>query len=79
MSSINEELADRLACDVIEAADLMDDETLAAEIARLMGASSTTMEEAFMTAVRVRLAEKRGRKFLEDRVRAFEEKIKKQL
>jgi len=78
MSSINEELADRLACDVIEAADLMDDESLAAEIARLMGASSTTMEEAFMTAVRVRLAEKRGRKFLEDRVRAFEQKIKKQ-
>ncbi|TNF20329.1 MAG: hypothetical protein EP318_11105 [Rhodobacteraceae bacterium] len=78
MSSINEDLADRLARDVIEAAEVMGDESLAAEIARLMGASSTTMEEAFMTAVRVRLAEKRGRKFLEDRLRAFEAKANKQ-
>lgn len=77
--SITEDLADRLARDVIEAAELMADETLVADIAKVMAASSTTTEEAFLTAVRVRLAEKRGRKFLEDRVRAFEDKVKKQI
>lgn len=74
---ITEDLADKLARDAIEAAELMQDEGLIAETAKVMGASSTTSEEAFLTAVRVRLAEKRARKFLETRLRAFEEKVKK--
>lgn len=75
---VTQDLADDLARDVIEAAELMGDETLVAETAKIIGASSTTAEEAFLTAVRVRMAAKRGRRFLEDRLRAFEAKIKDQ-
>lgn len=75
---VTEDLADALARDVIEAAEVMEDETLIAAVAKVMGASSTTTEEAFMTAIRVRLAAKRGRKFLEDRIAAFEAKAKGQ-
>ena len=70
--------ADTVLTGVIEAAELMGDETLVAETAKIIGASSTTAEEAFLTAVRVRMAAKRGRRFLEDRLRAFEAKIKDQ-
>ena len=75
---VTEDLADALARDAIEAAELMEDDALIAELAKVMGASSTTTEEAFLTAVRVRLAAKRGRKFLENRIRAFEAKVKSQ-
>ena len=73
---VTEDLADDLARDVIEASELMDDETLMTAMAKVLGASSTTAEEAFLTAVRVRMAEKRGRKFLDDKIRKFEENMK---
>ncbi|MCJ7875085.1 hypothetical protein Q4577_18000 [Marinovum sp. 2_MG-2023] len=73
--SVVEDLADRLARDAIEAAELMGDDTLITAIAESMSTSSTT-EEAFLTAVRVRLAEKRGRKLLEAKIDAFEAKLK---
>lgn len=75
---VTEDLADDLARDTIEAAELMGDETLVAEVAKVISTSSTTAEEAFLTAVRVRMAAKRGRRFLDDRLRAFEAKIRDQ-
>jgi len=63
--SITEDLADKLAQDVIVAMERLGDETLIAEVSKLIGATSTTTQEAFMTAVRVRLSEKRARQFLE--------------
>jgi len=68
MSSIAEELADKLAKDVIEAAEALDDERLVEQIAQTIGASSPTTEELFRTAVRVRTAEARGRRALEARL-----------
>ena len=38
------------------------------EIAKVIGATSTTTQEAFMTAVRVRLSEQRARKALAERM-----------
>lgn len=67
---ITEDLADALAKDVIEAAEVLKDDTLIAEMARTLGASSTTTEEAFLTAVRVRMAEKRGRQMLAEKLQA---------
>ena len=61
---ITEDLADALARDVIEAADTLGDDKLIAEVAQVIGAASQTTQEAFMTAVRVRLSEKRAREFL---------------
>ena len=66
--SIMEELADKLAQEAIAAADKLDDEQVIADIARVIGATSATTEEAFLTAVRVRLAESRARKYLSDRL-----------
>ncbi len=71
-----EELADALAKDAIAASEAMGDETLINDLAALMGASSQTTEEAFLTAVRVRLASKKGRALLEKRIADFEAKLK---
>ena len=61
-------MADKLAQEAIAAADKLDDEQVIADIARVIGATSATTEEAFLTAVRVRLAEARARKYLSDRL-----------
>ncbi len=66
--SITEDLADALARDVIAASEEIDDEELAARVAEVIGASSTTTQEAFLTAMRVRLSEARARKYLKDRL-----------
>ncbi|WP_243730787.1 hypothetical protein [Rubellimicrobium sp. CFH 75288] len=65
---VAEELADALARDVIAAADELGDEGLITEISAVLGASSPTTQEAYMTAIRVRLAERRARKALEARL-----------
>ena len=43
------------------------DEKIVQEIANILGSSSQTLEEAFLTAVRVRRAETRARKLLAER------------
>lgn len=44
-----------------------DDEKIVAEIAEIVGSSSQTLQEAYLTAVRVRRAEKRARALLAER------------
>ena len=68
MSSIIEKMADELARDALEAADALGDEQLIPDIAKFLAASSTTAEEAFLTAARVRMALGRARKMLEGRI-----------
>ncbi|WP_323764188.1 hypothetical protein [Marinovum sp.] len=75
---VTEDLADELARDTVEAAELIGSETLVADVAKVIGATSTTAEEAFLTAVRVRMAAKRGRRYLEAQLRAYEAQIKHQ-
>ena len=70
--SITETLADELARDTIEAMERIGNDRLFTEVAKVLGASSTTLQEAFLTSIRVRLAERRGRVFLETFVRAAE-------
>ncbi|AJE47057.1 hypothetical protein [Celeribacter indicus] len=65
---VMEELADALAKDTIAALDLVGDDQLIQDVARVLGASSVTTQEAFMTAARVRLAEKRARDYLARRL-----------
>jgi hypothetical protein len=65
---IIEELADKLAEDTIAAANDLDDPKLIDEIAKSLADTSSTTQEAFLTSVRVRLAEARARKFLEARI-----------
>lgn len=68
MSSIAEDLADKLAQDAITAAEDLDDDQLIEQIAQALGVSSPTTEELFRTLVRVRLAERRARRLLEARL-----------
>lgn len=64
------ELADKLAADTLRAMDDLGDERLFEEIAAVLGASSQSAEEAFLTSIRIRLAERRARKVLEARIAA---------
>ncbi|GAA4217174.1 hypothetical protein J4E08_11605 [Sagittula sp. NFXS13] len=75
--SVVDELADKLAQDVIKAMDALGDENLPDQVAAVLGASSPSSEEIFRAAVRIRLAERRARSFLTDHVqRALEAKKK---
>lgn len=67
---VTEDLADALAKDAIEAAEALGDELLIDQIAKTLGDSSTTTQEAFLTAIRVRQAEKRARRFLNSKIEA---------
>lgn len=66
---ITEDLADALARDAIAAAEKLGDDKVISEVSDELGASSTTVQEAFLTAVRVRLAEQRARGHLDERLR----------
>lgn len=67
--SVTEDLADALARDVLEAVEKLGDDTLIDAIAKTLGTSSSVTQDAFMTAIRVRTAEARARKLLNDRLR----------
>jgi hypothetical protein len=60
-----QDLADQLAEDVLAAETELDDDRFYEKIAKVLMAASPTFQEAFMTAIRIRLAERRGREFLE--------------
>ena len=61
-----EELADNLAKDAIELANKLSNDDVIYETAKVLVATSSTMEEAYMTSIRVRLTERRARRFLEE-------------
>ena len=64
--SVVEDLSDALARDALEAEQRLGDNKIAAQISEILGATSSTAQEAFLTAVRVRRAEARAREFLEE-------------
>ena len=72
---VTEDLADDLARDVIEAEKTLglEDGALTNEIATVLGASSSTTQEAFLTAMRVRRSEQRARKYLEAKLAGSED------
>jgi len=55
-----ERVADELAKEVLELSEATGNLDLADEVKKIIGTSSTTLEEAYLTAVRVRRAEKRA-------------------
>jgi hypothetical protein len=63
--SVVEDLADNLAQTTLAAMAQIDDDRFYDKVSRVIGASSPTLQEAFLTAIRVRLAERRGRDFVE--------------
>ncbi|MRU17056.1 hypothetical protein FDP25_16565 [Roseovarius sp. A21] len=71
---VTEDLADELALDVIKYVDATGDDKIVSEIVKLLGATSQTAEEAFLTSMRVRRANISARKLLLERAKAFKEK-----
>ncbi|WP_149142091.1 hypothetical protein [Gemmobacter caeruleus] len=69
--SVTEDLADALARDVLSAMDEMGEERFYMEIGKMLASLSPSMEDGFMTAMRVRLAERRARELLNRRLGAF--------
>lgn len=68
--ALTDDLADALARDVLERQDELGDDRFYEKVARVIGTSSPTLQEAFLTSIRIRLAERRGRAFLEAALRA---------
>lgn len=68
---VTEDLADELARDVIKAIEATGDETIITDIQNILGATSQTAEEAFLTAVRVRRANIKARAVLLDKLKRF--------
>ena len=63
-----DELADKLAIDVLRVVDKLGDDQLIKDVAKILAASSTPMEEAFLSCARMRQAEQRARAFLREHV-----------
>jgi hypothetical protein len=62
------DLADRLAQDALAAEAELEDDRLIEQLSTTIGAASQTLQEAFMTSVRIRRAEQRGRLWLAQRI-----------
>jgi len=67
---VTEDLADELAQEAIKYIDATGDEQIIADLVKVLGATSQTAEEAFLTSVRVRRANARARRLLAEKVRA---------
>ncbi|MEM9395451.1 MAG: hypothetical protein AAGA38_16440 [Pseudomonadota bacterium] len=63
--SVLDDLADALARDAIAAAEKLGNDAIIRLVGDQLGASSSTMQEAYLTSIRIRLAEQRARQFLE--------------
>lgn len=68
---VTEDLADELAIQVIKYIDASDDEDVVEEIVKVLGATSQTAEEAFLTSLRVRRANGAARELLLEKIRAL--------
>ncbi len=62
--SILDTIADDLAREALALSEELEDEHIPEQVAKLIGTSSPTVEEAFRTAVRIRRAELRAKRML---------------
>lgn len=64
-----DDLAAKLAIDTLKVMDASGDDRFYVEVGNLLAASSQSLEEAFLTEIRVRLAERGARDFIGQRVK----------
>lgn len=67
MSTLDQ-LAAKLAEDTLTVMDKTGEDRLFVEVGNLLAASSQSLEEAFLTEIRVRLSERAARKFLDSKL-----------
>lgn len=68
------EMANKLADECLAVQRETGEDRLFIEVGNELGASSQTLEEAFLTAIRTRMAEQKGRDFLARRLRAHRDR-----
>lgn len=68
-----DELADDLAAKTLAAMKELDDDRFYMQVAKVIGTSSPSLQEAFMTSCRLRLSAQRGESFLNDALKAWRE------
>ncbi len=66
------DMANKLAEECIAVQRKIGDDRLFMKLGEVLGASSQTLEEAFLTAVRTRMAEQQGRAFLVKKLKEFQ-------
>ena len=64
------EMANKLAEECLAVSKEVGDDRLFMKVGEVLGASSQTLEEAFLTAVRTRMANEQGRKFLKEKLQS---------
>ncbi|EET48808.1 hypothetical protein [Thalassobium sp. R2A62] len=62
--ALTADIADELAQKALDAFEKSGDEKIVDQIGDVLGASSQTLQEAYLTSIRVRRAEKRAREML---------------
>ncbi|MEP2715947.1 hypothetical protein [Pseudophaeobacter sp.] len=76
-----EKLGEKLAIDTLKVQDAIGEDRFYMEVAQELGAASQSLEEAFLTEIRVRLAERKARDFIAAKLAQvqsdLEEKVKK--
>lgn len=63
-----QQMANKLAEECLAVQKEVGNDRLFMELAQVLGASSQTLEEAFLTAIRTRMAEISGRQFLKKKL-----------
>ena len=71
---VTEDLADELALKVIKYVDASGDDGVISDIVKILGATSQSAEEAFLTSMRVRRANQSARALLVERVKEWQSK-----
>ncbi|WP_050602511.1 hypothetical protein [Ruegeria sp. 6PALISEP08] len=69
-------LAAKLAEDTMKVMDETGEDRFFVEVGEVLGAASQSLEEAFLTEIRVRLAERKARQFVIKRLTAHRSKQK---
>ena len=65
-------MANKLAEECLAVQNEIGEDRLFMQVGDVLGASSQTLEEAFLTAIRTRMANDAGRKFLAQKLKSFE-------
>ncbi|MEX0318364.1 MULTISPECIES: hypothetical protein [unclassified Ruegeria] len=76
MSNTLDTLAGKLAEDTLKVMEETGQDRLFVEVGEVLAAASQSLEEAYLTEVRVRLAERTARKFLIGKLSEFREGAK---
>ncbi|MEM9796429.1 MAG: hypothetical protein AAF919_08065 [Pseudomonadota bacterium] len=74
MTTLANQIADELAKEVIAHVEKTGDEDLISILGKVLGDSSSTLQEAFITSVRVQRAAIRARKIMQVRLKEFEDR-----